>query len=65
MSHSWHDDAAEKWGVLSTVAEEFRRQRGRWPVLWLDKVCIDQKNIGRSLKCLPVYLLAYVKKFVH
>lgn len=58
VSHSWHDDPGERWMSLVQAAEDFKQERGRWPVLWLDKVCIDQQDIGRSLKCLPVYLLA-------
>ena len=58
ISHSWHDDAKGKWKVLQEEAEAFRQLKGRWPVLWLDKVCIDQQNIQQSLKCLPVYLMA-------
>ena len=58
ISHSWHDDPKGKWRVLQAEAEAFRRVKGRWPVLWLDNVCIDQLNIQQSLKCLPVYLMA-------
>ena len=58
ISHSWNDDPYEKWKVLKAEAESFRKERGRWPVLWLDKVCLDQNNIVQSLKCLPIYLLA-------
>ena len=58
VSHSWHDDVKQKWKTLQAEAEAFRKAKGRYPVLWLDKVCIDQKAIQQSLKCLPVYLLA-------
>ena len=58
VSHSWHDNVVEKWKTLQAEAEVFRKAKGRYPVLWLDKVCIDQKAIQQSLKCLPVYLLA-------
>jgi len=58
ISHSWHDDPRAKFQCLQEEANAFKRLRGRWPVLWLDKVCIDQANIRQSLKCLPVYLMA-------
>jgi hypothetical protein len=58
ISHSWNDDPYEKWKVLKAEADSFKEDNGRWPVLWLDKVCLDQANIVQSLKCLPIYLLA-------
>jgi hypothetical protein len=56
VSHSWRDDAMLKWDALSKWCEQFRRQNGRYPTLWLDKVCIDQQNIDLDLRCLPVFL---------
>jgi len=58
VSHSWRDDAKLKWAALVEEADSFKAQNGRWPVIWLDKVCIDQANITQSLKCLPVYVFA-------
>jgi hypothetical protein len=29
---------------------------GRYPLVWLDKACIDQQNIEQSLMCLPIFL---------
>ena len=58
VSHSWRDDAKLKWAALAEEADSFKAQNGRWPVIWLDKVCIDQTNITQSLKCLPVYVFA-------
>lgn len=56
LSHSWHDDGSQKWAALSGWAEEFERVNKRSPRLWLDKVCIDQRNINADLQCLPVFL---------
>merc|ERR1711953_384668 len=56
VSHSWHDDAGKKWRALQEWRNEFKQQNGREPTLWIDKYCIDQKNIDESLACLPVYL---------
>ena len=58
ISHSWNDDPLEKWKVLQDEARNFKREKGRWPLVWLDKVCLSQENVGQSLKCLPIYLLA-------
>jgi len=58
ISHSWHDDPVTKWEALQEEAALFKVEHGRYPVLWLDKVCINQEQIQESLKCLPVYLLA-------
>eukprot|EP00931_Biecheleriopsis_adriatica_P020491 TRINITY_DN13679_c0_g2_i4.p1 TRINITY_DN13679_c0_g2~~TRINITY_DN13679_c0_g2_i4.p1 ORF type:complete len:632 (+),score=57.97 TRINITY_DN13679_c0_g2_i4:82-1977(+) len=56
LSHSWHDNKYTKWGELSLWCEEFRREHGRSPTLWLDKVCINQTDIARDLECLPIFL---------
>lgn len=56
LSHSWHDDAAQKWAALRSWADDFERATGRPPRVWLDKGCIDQQNIDASLAALPLYL---------
>ena len=56
LSHSWHDDGPEKWAALRSWADGFERATGRPPKVWLDKGCIDQKNIDASLAALPLYL---------
>jgi hypothetical protein len=38
LSHSWHDDSAEKWTLLQEWREEFKRQMGREPRLWIDNL---------------------------
>eukprot|EP00929_Paragymnodinium_shiwhaense_P005592 TRINITY_DN10777_c0_g4_i1.p1 TRINITY_DN10777_c0_g4~~TRINITY_DN10777_c0_g4_i1.p1 ORF type:complete len:949 (+),score=75.53 TRINITY_DN10777_c0_g4_i1:117-2963(+) len=58
MSHSWHDGVGAKWDKLKQVVEEFERRCGRSPTFWLDKVCIDQRNIADGLKVLPVNVMA-------
>mmetsp|Transcript_21045 Transcript_21045/g.62491 ORF Transcript_21045/g.62491 Transcript_21045/m.62491 type:complete len:104 (+) Transcript_21045:85-396(+) len=55
ISHSWHD-TEDKWAKLCAWADAFYSRRGRWPNIWLDKFCIDQNNIDRSLAALPIYL---------
>eukprot|EP00929_Paragymnodinium_shiwhaense_P060561 TRINITY_DN30234_c0_g1_i1.p1 TRINITY_DN30234_c0_g1~~TRINITY_DN30234_c0_g1_i1.p1 ORF type:complete len:687 (+),score=61.04 TRINITY_DN30234_c0_g1_i1:134-2194(+) len=56
FSHSWHDDAWEKWRSLSEWCTEFSEAHGRPPHLWFDKVCIDQTDIQTDLQCLPIFL---------
>ena len=54
MSHSWHDDADGKWDTLVRPADQFNARHGRDPTFCLDKVCIDQDDIGDGLRALPV-----------
>eukprot|EP00929_Paragymnodinium_shiwhaense_P021778 TRINITY_DN14111_c0_g1_i2.p1 TRINITY_DN14111_c0_g1~~TRINITY_DN14111_c0_g1_i2.p1 ORF type:complete len:768 (-),score=67.45 TRINITY_DN14111_c0_g1_i2:292-2595(-) len=56
FSHSWHDDPWEKWERLTEWCTEFQSVHGRAPLLWFDKVCIDQANIESDLRCLPIFL---------
>merc|ERR1719502_1885445 len=57
MSHSWHDNADEKWQTLQSWLHAFKKQNdGAEPTLWIDKYCIDQNNIADSLLCLPIFL---------
>ena len=63
VDHSTHpafdrsDNAQIKWSKVCEWAEEFQRHnRGRQPLLWLDKACINQQAIEESLAGLPVYL---------
>lgn len=56
LSHSWHDDALAKWEELQNWRALFLRVHGREPVVWFDKFCLDQCNIGIDLRCLPVFL---------
>ena len=56
VSHSWGDDGDEKYLALWAWASQFRNERGREPLLWVDKCCINQEDIQRSLRGLPVYI---------
>lgn len=61
VSHSWHDPALQKWQRLQELAEVFHNEKGRYPTLWLDKVCIDQSNIADGLRVLPITVAASKK----
>lgn len=56
ISHSWHDDAEAKWQALQRWRFDFVAKAGREPLIWFDKVCIDQNNIDLDLRCLPIFL---------
>jgi len=56
VSHCWHDSPEEKWECLQCFAEEFYVRYRRYPLLWIDRFCIDQKNISNSLRILPIIL---------
>merc|ERR1712070_298312 len=65
LSHSWHDDAEEKWEMLQEWRESFKKHhKGREPKLWIDKYCIDQSNISESLACLPAFLFGCKKLLI-
>ena len=42
VSHAWSDPAGAKWAALRAWAERFEAEEGRWPKVWVDRVCIDQ-----------------------
>lgn len=57
LSHSWHDSARRKWEALVAYAKAFREEnKGRNPLVWLDKACLNQENVAASLSHLPVHL---------
>ena len=64
LSHSWHDDANIKYDALEAFVRKFVARKGREPTFWLDKVCIDQSNIGDGLRVLPVNVMAAKKMLV-
>jgi hypothetical protein len=64
MSHSWKDDAVIKYEMLEDTAKKFKKRNGRFPTFWLDKTCIDQKNITDGLKVLPINVMACDKMLV-
>merc|ERR1712100_184219 len=47
--------------MVVDFANGFHATHHRWPTFWLDKVCIDQNNIGDGLKVLPVNVMACKK----
>lgn len=64
MSHSWYDDVDAKWTQLERLAQKFQTKHGRAPTFWLDKVCIDQSNIGDGLRVLSVNVMQCRKMLV-
>jgi len=56
VSHAWADDAEEKYEAIAAWAASFERRWGREPLLFLDKCCVDQQDVRRSLRGLPVYI---------
>ena len=58
VSHSWSDDAWQKWQLLQAVADDFHGKNGRFPTLWVDKFCINQRQIADGLRVLPVNVMA-------
>ncbi|CAJ1336565.1 unnamed protein product [Effrenium voratum] len=56
VSHSWSDDPAAKWLALTRWRQKFQLLRGRSPMIWLDKACIDQSDIEANLRSLPIFL---------
>merc|ERR1711874_570155 len=56
LSHSWHDNGQQKWKALSAWCNEFQDGKTQSPRLWLDKICINQSDIGADLQCLPIFL---------
>ena len=58
VSHSWHDDAELKWESLVHSVEQFKQSHGRYPTLWIDKICIDQNCIADGLRALPMSVMS-------
>ena len=50
ISHSWSDDGDAKYARMTEWAA------GRDVSIWLDKACLDQRDIKTSLAGLPVFL---------
>ena len=65
ITHSWSDDPQLKYKALQRVGDQFREQHGgREPVVWFDKLCIDQTRIEDDIRCLPVFLMSCQKLLV-
>lgn len=58
LTHSWRDDAEQKWAALCKAGDSFRTKHHRLPTAWLDKLCIDQNSIADGLRSLSVSLMA-------
>ena len=57
VSHSWHDDAHNKWEALERWCSAFENSHGRDPVLWFDKCCLRQdSDLQAQVARLPVFL---------
>lgn len=59
VSHSWRDEnnhPGVKHTLLHAWATRHQAAFHRQPLVWLDRVCIDQNNIERDLMCLPIFL---------
>ena len=64
VSHSWSDDARQKYAQLMAVTLLFYRRHKRHPTFWLDKVCVDQRDLARTLRCLPVLVQSCSKLLI-
>ncbi len=56
ISHSWRDDPTAKWEALQEWQQMFLSIHGREPLVWIDKMCLDQANLEDDLMCLPVFI---------
>lgn len=59
VSHSWRDNAEEKWKKLEEIAVQFKKDNnGRDPMFWFDKLCIDrdQDTYSFDLQFLPYFI---------
>ena len=58
VSHSWIDDGSLKCMLLKTFADNFRKQNGRYPNLWLDRSCIDiNDSMCKGFVYISVYMM--------
>lgn len=64
VSHSWDDDPEQKWEALKKFCSDFFKKNKRYPTLWLDKVCIDQRNSAKALEVLPINIASSKKMLV-
>eukprot|EP00913_Durusdinium_trenchii_P018522 g17404.t1 len=58
VSHSWSDSPERKWKALQIVVQRFYEQKGRYPTMWVDKFCIDQRDLADGLRVLPVNVMS-------
>lgn len=63
ISHCWCDNSEQKCRAL----REFLKPNawtGQYPTCWLDKVCIDQRNIDNAVSALPIFVASCRKVLV-
>eukprot|EP00935_MAST-01C_sp_MAST-1C-sp1_P002841 g2841.t1 len=61
ISHAW-EAKARAW---ERVFEEFRREHGREPTVWLDEIVIDQSSLDDwAMVCLPANIMSCNKVMV-
>ena len=56
VSHSWSDNATEKYEVIEQWSKDFKSKNGRDPHLWFDQACVKKAEISIDLMCLPLFL---------
>jgi len=69
ISHSWDDDAKDKFDALQKVKMEFEKEHKRTPTVWFDKLCSlrcqnEKKTVDDDLNCLPFFLSGCEKLLV-
>ena len=62
--HERHDDAKAKFAILDLAMQQFKAKYNREATFWLDKVCIDQRNIDDGLKLLVINVMSCDKILV-
>jgi hypothetical protein len=56
VTHSWRDDPLTKYRLLQAWRMRFIAAHGREPTVWLDVCCLDPRQPGSYVPCLPVYV---------
>ena len=59
ISHTWEGTEKtkeQKKKFLKEFAIEFHKEHGRYPKVWLDKYCINQKEPGNDMAVIPIYI---------
>ena len=66
VSHCWMDSARIKFEYLCRLSDQFHKQHGRYPKLWLDVFCINQnkREVQLNVKLLSVFLMACERMLV-
>lgn len=62
ISHSWSDSMRsldKKEALFHQFCKQFMEEHGgKQPFCWIDKFCLDQKDLDVSLACLPIFLMS-------